>query len=546
VDELSILRIVSGAGSASSPSAFGGSKPLQATTNKTMQERNASVLELRPAGQPLLAMRDVSKSFPGVQALSHVDLEVRRGEIHAIVGENGAGKSTLMKILAGVHRPTAGRILWEGNETEIASPQAAQRLGIRMVFQELSLVPDLSVAENIMLGRMPRRGPFLDRRALIEEARRALATIGSRMNPERLVAALTISQRQLVEIARVVSSGARLVVLDEPTSSLSDHEAQILLNIIRSLKERGIAVIYISHRLHEVQAIAERVTVMRDGRTIETRAVAGTTPGQLVEMMVGRALDDVFPKTVVPIGDICFRADRLSSKAFRDVSLSVRHGEIVGLAGLVGAGRTEFARAVFGLDPFDSGALAIDGKPVHPRNPVQAIRAGIGYLPEDRRLLGIVPPLTIRENLSLSILSRLAVAGFVSGAEERRTAGAATVRLGVVPPDMEVPIETLSGGNQQKVVLGRWLGIQPRLLILDEPTRGVDVGAKAEIHRIIGELAGSGIAILLISSELPEVIAASDRIYVLHEGRVTGEFDRQAASEQAIMLAATGSAGARQ
>jgi ribose transport system ATP-binding protein/rhamnose transport system ATP-binding protein len=366
------------------------------------------------------------------------------------------------------------------------------------------------------------------------------------MSPDRLVADLTISQRQLVEIARVVSSGARLVVLDEPTSSLSDHEAQILLDIIRALKARGIAVIYISHRLHEVQAVAERVTVMRDGRTIETRDVAGTTPGQLVQMMVGRALDDVFPKTVVPIGDICFRAERLSSKAFHDISLSVRHGEIVGLAGLVGAGRTEFARAVFGLDAFDSGGLAIDGKPVHPRNPVQAIRAGIGYLPEDRRLLGIVPPLTIRENLSLSTLTRLAVAGFVNGAEERRTAAAATVRLGIVPPDMEVPIETLSGGNQQKVVLGRWLGIQPKLLILDEPTRGVDVGAKAEIHRIIGELAGSGIAILFISSELPEVIAASDRIYVLHEGRITGEFDRQAVSEQAIMLAATGSVETRQ
>jgi ABC-type sugar transport system ATPase subunit len=515
-----------------------------------MQERTSSSLESRPAdhpdAQPLLAMRDVSKSFPGVQALSHVDLDVRRGEIHAIVGENGAGKSTLMKILAGVHRPTAGRIVWDGKETEIASPQAAQRLGIRMVFQELSLVPDLSVAENIMLGRMPRRGPFVDRRALAEEARRALATIGSRMNPERLVADLTISQRQLVEIARVVSAGASLVVLDEPTSSLSDHEAQILLDIIRALKARGIAVIYISHRLHEVQAVAERVTVMRDGRTIETRDVAGTTPGQLVEMMVGRALDDVFPKTMVPIGDICFRAERLSSKSFRDISLSVRHGEIVGLAGLVGAGRTEFARAVFGLDPFDGGELTIDGKHVHPRNPVQAIRAGIGYLPEDRRLLGIVPPLTIRENLSLSTLVRLSVAGFVNGAEERRIAGAATVRLGIVPPDMEVPIETLSGGNQQKVVLGRWLGIQPKLLILDEPTRGVDVGAKAEIHRIIGELAGSGIAILFISSELPEVIAASDRIYVLHEGRITGEFDRQAVSEQAIMLAATGSAEARQ
>jgi ABC-type sugar transport system ATPase subunit len=499
-----------------------------------------------PDNRPLLAMWDVSKSFPGVQALSHVELNVRRGEIHAIVGENGAGKSTLMKILAGVHRPTSGHIVWDGEETAIATPQEAQRLGIRMVFQELSLVPDLSIAENIMLGRMPMRGVFIDRRALFEEARNALATIGSDLDPQRLVADLTISQRQLVEIARVVSAGARLVVLDEPTSSLSDHEARILLNIIRTLKGRGIAVIYISHRLHEVLAIAERVTVMRDGRTIQTQDATGTTAGQLVHMMVGRELDDVFPKTVVSIGDVCFRAERLSSNAFQDISLNVRHGEIVGLAGLVGAGRTEFARAVFGLDHFDSGDLTIDGKPVRPHNPREAIKAGIGYLPEDRRLLGIVSPLTIRDNISLSTLRRLSVAGFVNGAEERRTARATASRLGVVPSDIEVPIETLSGGNQQKVVLGRWLSIQPALLMLDEPTRGVDVGAKAEIHRNIGELAGAGIAILLISSELPEVIAASDRIYVLHEGRLTAEFSRSEVSEQAIMLAATGSTGAAQ
>jgi ribose transport system ATP-binding protein/rhamnose transport system ATP-binding protein len=376
---------------------------------------------------------------------------------------------------------------------------------------------------------------------LIETARAALALIGSKLNPNRPVSALTISQRQLVEIARVVSSGARLIVLDEPTSSLSDHEAQNLLAVVRVLKANGIAILYITHRLHEVQAIADRVTVMRDGRTIETRMTAGTTAREIVKMMVGRELTDVFPKTVVPIGDICFRAEALTSSSFRNISITVRHGEIVGLAGLVGAGRTELARAVFGLDRFSSGTLTLDGRPVHPRHPVEAIRIGIAYLPEDRRLLGIVPPLTVRDNLSLSVLRRISAGGFVRKRLERANARATVERLNVMPPNIEGLIETLSGGNQQKVVLGRWLGIRPRLLILDEPTRGVDVGAKSEIHRIIGELAATGIAILLISSELPEVIAASDRVYVLHEGALTAEFSHEQATEEAIMAAATGS-----
>ena len=504
---------------------------------------NLSRRETRQAEvPPLLVMEGISKSFAGTVALSDVHLAVGAGEIHAIVGENGAGKSTLMKILSGVHRPSAGRISWDGGDVTISSPQQAQQLGIRMVYQELSLVPDLSVAENIMLGRMPRRGPFLDRGAMVREAEAALGTIGATLAPDEIVADLTISQRQLVEIARVVSAGAKLIVLDEPTSSLSEHEAQNLLQVIRSLKDRNISVIYISHRLHEVLSIAERITVLRDGRTVQTRQAKGTSATTLVELMVGRKLDDVFPKTIVPIGGEVFRAAGLTSRAFQDIEIVVRRGEIVGLAGLVGAGRTEFARAVFGLDTFESGQLFINGAAIHPRNSRQAIECGIAYLPEDRRLHGIVPPLTVRENLSLAILQRIASAGFVKRQTEIGNARKSVSELGVNPPAIERSIETLSGGNQQKVVLGRWLATQPTLLILDEPTRGIDVGAKADIHHIIGRLAASGIAIILISSELPEVIAASDRIYVLHEGQVTAEFERVNVSETAIMTAATGAA----
>ncbi|WP_341953617.1 sugar ABC transporter ATP-binding protein [Salinibacterium sp. TMP30] len=488
-------------------------------------------------------MSDISKTFPGVLAVSGVNLEILSGEIHAIVGENGAGKSTLMKILAGVYKPTSGTISWKGQTVSLASPQAGQQLGIRMVFQELSLVPDLTVAENISLGRMPKNGLFLDRKQMIRHAVEALATIGEDLDPNALIADLTISQRQLVEIARVISSGAELVALDEPTSSLTEHEAQKLLTIIRALKEKGISVIYISHRLHEVLEIADRVTVMRDGKSIDCRPATETSPSELVRVMVGRDLEDVFPKTVVEIGDVVFQAKSLTSAGrFSDISVEVRSGEIVGLAGLVGAGRTEFARAVFGLDHFDSGSCQINGIDVRPRNPAQAIRLGIAYLPEDRRLLGIVPPLTIRENLTLSSLRKVSRAGLIKRRAESVEGTQLAEYMTVSPPAIESRIDTLSGGNQQKVVLGRWLATNPSLLILDEPTRGVDVGAKAEIHRIIGKLASEGMAILMISSELPEIIAASDRVYVLHEGAISAELSREEATEENIMVAATGAA----
>jgi ABC-type sugar transport system ATPase subunit len=490
---------------------------------------------------PLLVMKDISKSFPGVLALSHVDLEVLTGEIHAVVGENGAGKSTLMKILAGVHKPSSGTIQWCGENVSISTPHVGQQMGISMVYQELSLVPDLTVSENISLGRMPKGRLFIDRRQMDGFARDALEVIGEKLNPQALVADLTISQRQLVEIARVISSGARLIALDEPTSSLTEFEAQKLLMVIRSLKRNGISVIYISHRLHEVLDIADRVTVMRDGQTIETRFARDTTQSELVHMMVGRNLDDVFPKAVVPIGNVVFRAEALTSAGkFFNISVEVRSGEVVGLAGLVGAGRTEFARAIFGLDPFDSGTCQINSTTVTSRSPAQAIRNGIAYVPEDRRLLGIVSPLSIRENITLSNLKRLSIFGVLNRQKERQEANRLAQELRVVPPMIERRIETLSGGNQQKVVLGRWLGTNPSLLILDEPTRGVDVGAKAEIHRIIGELAGAGMAIIMISSELPEIIAASDRVYVLHEGSLVAEFAREDATEENIMNAAAG------
>ncbi|HJB64560.1 MAG TPA: sugar ABC transporter ATP-binding protein [Candidatus Microbacterium pullistercoris] len=493
------------------------------------------------ATSPVLRMRGIGKSFPGIRALSDVELEVRAGEVHAIVGENGAGKSTLMKILAGVYQPDEGAIELSGERTRITGQIDALRRGIGMVYQELNLVPDLTVAENIGLGRTPSRLGVVDNRALLAEAQRVLDALDTRIDPQQLVGSLTVSQQQIVEIAKVYASDPRIIVLDEPTSSLSEHEARSLFGIVRRMRENGIAVIYISHRLREVLDLADRVTVLRDGEHIETRDIAGMTPADMIRSMVGRDLADVFPKREVPIGDVVLETRGLSGTAsFADVSITARAGEIVGLAGLVGAGRTEVARAIFGLDPLDAGEVLVDGTRVNVATPQRAVRAGIAYVPEDRKRDGIAPQLSIRDNIVLAALQRLDRFGWLTRRRENEVARNQVSTLGVSPPVVERGVSTLSGGNQQKVVLGKWLAMEPRVLILDEPTRGVDVGAKADIHKIIGELAAQGVAIIMISSELPEVLAVSDRIYVLHEGRVTAEFDRADATEEIVMQAATG------
>jgi ABC-type sugar transport system ATPase subunit len=490
---------------------------------------------------PVLQMTGISKTFPGVKALTDVHLTVTAGQVHAIVGENGAGKSTLMKILAGVHPQDSGTVSVGGTEVRLSSPRDAQRLGIGMVYQELNLVPDLTVAENISLGRIPKKRGLVDRKRMQEIAVEVLGDLEANIDWWQRVGTLTVSQQQLVEICKVYASGPRIIVLDEPTSSLSEHEAQVLFAVIRRMQERGIAVIYISHRLREVVDIADQVTVLRDGRFIESLQADGLTPQRMIRLMVGRDLADVFPKQQVEVGDVVLAVRGLSREgAFRDVNLDVRRGEIVGLAGLVGSGRTEVARAIFGLDKADSGEVRVHGRAVTVRSPRDAVESGIAYVPEDRKLHGIVPALPIRDNLTLPILSRISRAGVIGRRVERALAQQYVQRLGVSPARPERRIDTLSGGNQQKVVLGKWLATEPEILILDEPTRGVDVGAKADIHHIIGDLAARGVGILMISSELPEVLAVSDRVYVLHEGTVSAELTRAEATEEMIMHAATG------
>ncbi|MFB8386716.1 sugar ABC transporter ATP-binding protein [Microbacterium sp. NPDC055910] len=490
---------------------------------------------------PALEMRGISKSFPGVKALSDVDLVVEPGEVHAIVGENGAGKSTLMKILAGVYQPDAGSVALSGERVRISGQLDARRRGIGMVYQELNLVPDLSVAENIALGATPSRFGIVRRRALLESARAVLDALDARIDPRARLGSLTVSQQQLVEIAKAYAARPQIMVLDEPTSSLSEHEAQALFRVIRTMRADGIAIIYISHRLREVLDLADQVTVLRDGRQIETRPASGLTATEMITLMVGRDLTDVFPKRDVPIGDVVLELEGLSrSGAFEDVSLTVRAGEIVGLAGLVGAGRTEVARAVFGLDTADAGTVRVNGSDARVRSPRKAVNAGIAYVPEDRKRDGIIPEASIKDNIALPVLAKVSSASWISSRRERALARKEVDALGVSPPVIERAVSTLSGGNQQKVVIAKWLATQPDVLLLDEPTRGVDVGAKADIHTIIGELAAQGVAILLISSELPEVLAVSDRIYVLHEGRVSAEFDRADADERSVMHAATG------
>jgi ABC-type sugar transport system ATPase subunit len=489
---------------------------------------------------PVLRMTGISKSFPGTRALSDVNFDVAAGEVHAVVGENGAGKSTLMKVLAGVYQPDAGTIELDGEVVRLADPIEARRRGIGMVYQELNLVPDLTVAENIMLGSTPSRFGLVDRRALRQKASAVLDELDARIGTDDLVGTLTVSQQQIVEIAKVYAARPKIVVLDEPTSSLSEHETQSLFRIIGRMTEAGLAVIYISHRLREVLDISHRVTVLRDGQQVETQATTGISAAEMIRLMVGRDLTEVFPKREVEIGDTVLQVRGLSrAGAFDDISFSVRAGEIVGLAGLVGAGRTEVARAIFGLDDSDTGTIEVDGEPVSIRGPQDAVSVGIAYVPEDRKRDGIVPQLSIKDNISLSVLDRVSIGGWIRPTKERSLARQKAEELGVSPMSIAPRVDTLSGGNQQKVVFAKWLATGPRVLILDEPTRGVDVGAKADIHTIIGDLAAQGTAIVLISSELPEVLAVSDRVVVLHEGRISAELPRGAA-EHEVMQAATG------
>jgi ABC-type sugar transport system ATPase subunit len=487
-------------------------------------------------------MRGISKRFVGVKALTDVTFEARAGEIHAIVGENGAGKSTLMKILSGVHQPDEGTIEIDAQVVSFSGPNQAQELGVAMVYQDFDLVPELSVAENIFLGCQPiSRLGFVRRSELRKQAAALLDELEAELDPTLVVKDLSAGQRQLIQIAQACGRQPRIVVFDEPTSALTEHEAENLFKIIRRLKDRGVAVVYISHRLAEVMAIADRVTALRDGNLVATRDIADVSQDDMVHLIVGRTITELFPKSDVAFGQPVLEVAGLSRPpVFDDISFSVRAGEIVGMAGLVGAGRTEIARAIFGLDKRAGGVVTVNGASVPSGHVDAAIRAGLGFVPEERKSDGLVLDETVSQNLVLSSLKALARLGIIDRGRERSFAQGLVQRLDVRPPELNRQVMTLSGGNQQKVVLGKCLASSPKVLILDEPTAGIDVASKAEIHRLIGSLAETGVAVLLISSELTEIIAASDRILVVAGGRIVDEVPRADATEQRIIRAATG------
>ena len=492
---------------------------------------------------PLLQMRGISKAFPGVQALDDVSLDVAPGEVVALVGENGAGKSTLIKILSGCYRTDAGEIVLDGRRLGHYSPHQAQQLGISVIYQEFNLAPPLSVAENIFVGRQPRtRLGFVDFRRMEGEAQAVLDSLRLPIESRRLVGSLSVAEQQMVEIAKAISFQAKIIVMDEPTAVLTERETATLFELVRRLRAQGVSVIYISHRLEEIFVIADRVVVLRDGRGVGGMAVAEATVDKIIHLMVGRELTEMFRKERVELGEPVLEVHGLSRAAsrVRDVSLTVRAGEIVGMAGLVGSGRTEIARALFGVDPPDAGEVRVCDRSVRIRSPLAAIRAGVGLVTEDRKAQGLFLILPVRENATSASLGRLSTADFIRFDAERELVASLIEKLRIATPTPEQQVQYLSGGNQQKVVLARWLALKPRVLILDEPTRGIDVGAKAEIYGLMGELARQGVGILMISSELSEILGMSDRVLVVREGGIVGEFSRAEATQEAIMHRATG------
>jgi rhamnose transport system ATP-binding protein len=495
-----------------------------------------------PDSEPVLALEDATKSFGAVHALEDGSIELLPGEAHGLVGENGAGKSTLVKILAGVHRPDSGRLLIDGDEAIFDNARQSQQAGIAIIFQEPTLFPDLSVAENIFIGSQPlKAGHRIDSRKMRRETVTLFDRLGVRMDPDRPARGLSIADQQLVEIAKALTSDARVIVMDEPTAALTITEVERLFGIARALRDQGAAVLFVSHRLEEVFDLCQRVTVMRDGRHVWTKPIDELTTGTIIRAMVGRDMDTLFPKQEAERGKPVLQVERLTREGvFTDISFDVHAGEIVALAGLVGAGRSEVARAIFGIDRADAGTVAVNGKKLRNGSPTAAMSAGVGLVPEDRRQQGLIMDLSIQRNVALASLGRVQKLGLIPFGAERRFASDWVTRLQLRYGRMTNPVWTLSGGNQQKVVLAKWLARRPTVLIVDEPTRGIDVGTKAEVHRLLSDLAGQGVAVLMISSELPEVLGMADRVIVLFEGRVTGEFGRAEANEDAIMLAATG------
>lgn len=493
--------------------------------------------------QPLLEMRGVCKRFPGVQALDGAQLTVEPGEVLAVVGENGAGKSTLMKILSGVYAPDSGTILMKGQEVQPRDPiYARDQLGISIIYQEFNLAMNLSVAENIFLGRLPSHRGFIQYDQLYRQAEEFLTQLGAALNPRAPVSHLSVAQQQMVEIAKAISYQASLLIMDEPTAALTKRETDALFKVARGLRDRGVGIIFITHRLDEIFEIADRVTVMRDGKTVGTRLIGELDRGTVVRMMVGRDLSEIYTAKEQAAGKPLLEVEQLSVPNLLDgISFQLCEREIVGLFGLLGSGRTELARALFGIGPTPRGRVTVGGQAVVVHSPADATKIGLAYVPEDRKQHGLILRMSVRENTTLTVLRSLTRFTLVRPALERHMTDQLIAELDIRTPTREQMVSNLSGGNQQKVVLAKWLASKPRILILDEPTRGIDVGAKAEVHSIMAELAKQGVGILMISSDLPEVLHMSDRILVMHEGRLSGEFTREEATEEAIMLAATGS-----
>ncbi len=492
---------------------------------------------------PLLTMTGITKRFPGVLALDNAKLEVRPGEVHCLLGENGAGKSTLMNILAGSLRPDSGEMRLDNHPYRPESPRHAQQLGVSIIHQEMNLCPEMTVAENIMLANEPRRGrwPILDHKRIKRRAAGLLTQIGSSLDVSRPVHTCSIAQQQAIEIAKALSFDSRILVMDEPSTALTEREVAALFALIRKLTEDGVGVIYISHRLEEVQRIGDRATIMRDGEHVLTKPVNELDRNSIIKAMVGRSLDEEFPKRISQRGICRLKVDKLSRRgAFKNVSFKLYEGEVLGITGLVGAGRTELARALFGADAADAGSIVINGQEVKIRSPQQAIAHGIGLLPEDRKAQGFVPALSIRENITLANFPFFSKMGWVNRKLELATSSKYIDRLNIRTPSSEQAVVNLSGGNQQKVVLAKWLATQCSCLIFDEPTRGIDVGAKMEIYTLMNEIVDEGAAILMISSDLPEILGMSDRILVMRGGELVGELSKDEASQETIMQLATG------
>jgi rhamnose transport system ATP-binding protein len=491
--------------------------------------------------ETILRMTNISKSFAGVHALRGVQFDLRPGEVHALLGENGAGKSTLVKVMTGVHQPDGGEIYLNGSQVHFGDALQSRQAGIAAIYQELSLFPDLDVAENIFAGRQPvTSAGRIDWRNLYGQANQLLDSLGVHLDLKQKARNLSIAQQQMVEIARALSVNARILIMDEPTSSLTLNEVADLFRIVRHLREEGTAIVFISHRLEELFELADRVTVLRDGAYVDTRLVTGVTRDELIRLMVGRTITNLFPKQEVQAGEVILKVEHLTlSGVFQDISFELHKGEILGMAGLIGAGRTDVANAIFGINPPTSGSIQIEGREVSIQSPHQAIELGLAYVPEDRQKHGLIPPMSINANISLPMLVNYAWHGWLRDKVERKTSFEAASQMDVRANSIWQKARELSGGNQQKVVLAKWLSTNPRILILDEPTRGIDVGTKAAVHALMSKLAAEGKAILMISSELPEVLGMSDRIIVMHEGRITGLFSHAQATQEKIMTAAT-------